>query len=144
MKTCLNTHLHSQISMFCKLPAVPSAFMWSPKKLFAFVTVSTVKATGTGEFNVYQSLWGWTRLPLKHQEDLSHNECREEVNHQREMCKHNSKQIAILALAILLSLCLIVTASGWNPVDCVIVVLNCAAFRCCLIWASFGYILILT
>lgn len=73
----------------------PPAFTCSPKKLYAFVTVSTVEATGRGEFKVLQSRWGWKRLSWKHREDLIHNEWREEVNHQCKkgsICKHNSNK----------------------------------------------------
>lgn len=63
--------------------------MQSPKRLFAFVTVCTVKSYR--EFKVSQPLWGWKRFPLKHLEDLIHNECRQEVNRQCEMCEHSNK-----------------------------------------------------
>ncbi len=73
--------------MFCKLLR---GLMYSPKKRYAFVAVSNVKATGRGEFKVLQPLWGWKRLSWKHKEDLIHNECSEEVNRQ---CKRGCASI---------------------------------------------------
>lgn len=118
--------------MFCKRPGGPYQHSRNPKKLYAFVTLTSIKATGKGEFKVLLSLWGWKRLSWKYQEGFIHNECREEVNHQ---CKKGITPTNFNLGPIFLSFSRILIETGQSLVSWFALVLyasqGCAAFQYC-------------